>query len=248
MLHTWFNRSPIRAKSVFLTVFLGLWVLAPLQASEPRGGKTEPNIFWSGRVPHAFVELGIEQSGTNSGKVNFEGLQVEWVFLQKQNLQFHVKHEGRNRLSSPTQIVMSPGHDKVAFKGDITGDGKPELILMTRQDATKEQNTAVVRCAVFSFSDHGRLAQVVHLESVDHGMALFIDLNKNGDLEWVHAPLSSEPAGEKQKVGALWFTSTLDQATPLQLSKEMQQQFPNITGGLRYDREYATFGSYQGRR
>ncbi len=255
MFHTAFGpKNPVASRprfaSLFPTLFVcALWagtaLLAAAGTTEPRTDKNASGAFWEGRVPSTFEEIGMRQSGATGAAFSFQNFEIELVFLEKQNFQFHIARQGKNLISAPAKITIQPDDEKAAFRGDITGDGKPELIVLGR---TGSADSGDLQCAVFKIDEDGQFAKVMHLTSAEHGQPLFVDFNGNGDFEWVHAVRKQVEKATTLTIGALWFTSALDQATPLHLSKERQVKYPKITGGLRYDEEYAVFVDYQARR
>ncbi|CAM2010332.1 hypothetical protein [Acanthopleuribacter pedis] len=237
--------STVRRVLPKLVVGLFLFMAGLGFATEPRADKSHRGPFWEGRVPASFEEIGIEQSGATGGKLTFEGIEVAWVFHANQHLQFYTSRGKKSLIATDTQLHIHPDLSKVAMRGDVTGDGKPELILMAHVPAREGDPFGQIRCAVFQFSEQGAVAQVVYLTTADHRLPIFADLNKNGDVEWVQAIVQPDEKEPSLKIGALWFTSTLTQATPLQLSQEQQKKYPKITGGLQYDTEYATFNRFE---
>lgn len=237
--------APLLPTLFVCLLWAGTALLAAGSATEPRADKNEIGAFWEGRIPSTFEEIGMAQSGATGAAFSFQNFEFELVFLEKQNFQFHIARKGKNLISAPAKVTIHPNDEKAAFRGDITGDGKPELIVLGRSAAGAGQN---LLCAVFKIDEDGQFAKVMHLTSAEHGLPLFVDFNGNGDFEWVHAVRKQDQKETTLIIGALWFTSALDQATPLQLSKEQQTKFPKITGGFRYDEDYAVFVDYQARR
>lgn len=226
-------------------LWAGTALLAAGSATEPRADKDASAAFWEGRIPSTFEEIGMRQSGATSAAFSFEKFEVELTFLENQNFQFHIARQGKNLISAPAKVTIHPNDEKAAFRGDITGDGKPELIVLARAGAGDNRD---LNCAVFHIDESGQFAKVMHLTSAEHGLPLFVDFNGNGDFEWVHAVRKQTEKETTLVIGALWFTSALDQATPLHLSKEQLNKYPKITGGFRYDEDYAVFVDYEARR